>query len=393
MKRLLIAILLSITILFSFSNAFALGDTDEVLNGSELNDWLDLVKKRAETSELLNSEPILGELGYGFQYDFATLYYDKATLDNAVLQAVEVFSASTPDPRSILLSSSIDDVLQKYPNDNPSLVGDYDFAALFIEDTMPDDAYYGCVMRDGQHVLTIQYAIIEPMPGSKYSNITLEYKFDEDRLYTFGVYGLNEFISMEDAILSVESMSSKMKLNSYHGYPTSSDGSTLTPFDRDDLIFSNFDYLEITPDKAKEIFGTPIDETWIQDSSNAQYYSLSWNSISMTFLCDINKVPLYLQKLSIKDDTIEGPRAVRMGDTITSVYQRFKFDKFFDINSDIDLYGDGITAPYATATSNATESSLKYTCSVSVGENDERTIILNLTFTNYYLSEILLITR
>ena len=87
----------------------------------------------------------------------------------------------------------------------------------------------------------------------------------------------------------------------------------------------SLDFLNLTPDGAKAVLGDPADEAWVADNGG-WLHTLSWQGLSLTFLCDGEKRPLYAAGLFLEDDLLEGPRGLMPGASLSDVLSRFYRD-------------------------------------------------------------------
>ena len=108
----------------------------------------------------------------------------------------------------------------------------------------------------------------------------------------------------------------------------------------------------------------------------------------MTFSYDAQKQNPTLEMLSIDMDGLEGPRCVRIGDTLSSVISRFRNGEGdYDGVSREVLYGDGENAPYGLAEyGDDATAGLWYAAKLE----DGRTVVLSMSFEQMYLSDITL---
>jgi len=112
-------------------------------------------------------------------------------------------------------------------------------------------------------------------------------------------------------------------------------------------------------------------------ASNGQYVRLKqWDGISILFRYSENKQFIQVDTMMVNGDTLEGPRGVRVGDSMDSVMYRFRHSQGGSVDNGILLYGDGENSPYAILSYGATTASITYFQTPVEG----RTIIWLLTF-------------
>lgn len=393
MMKKCVALFLALMMVLSLTTAVAESDAD-ALDYDELMNWAEGFKTRAlAAGSPLNDpteEAAYTEDGYAFVYDFATLYMDRPEMTaDSVLQAVVVYSPEEQGPRGTGVDQLSSEVLNAFYNENDDLQGDSSFAALYVSDTMPAGALWGWVQRDGQRIETIQYAVHEQLSsgGDGYTDCGLVYTLSDNLVAAIRAYGLNETISADEVRSNLDAVQEVSEKTEYAQVPTSINGSELEMFDRDDLIFSGLDFLSLTPEEAEARLGAAQEDDWMEDEG-AYLRSMEFASCTMTFSYDAQKQNPVLEMLSIDMDGLEGPRCVRIGDTLSSVISRFRNGEGdYDGVSREVLYGDGENAPYGLAEyGDDATAGLWYAAKLE----DGRTVVLSMSFEQMYLSDITL---
>ena len=393
MMKKCVALFLALMMVLSLTTAVAESDAD-ALDYDELMDWAEGFKTRALAAGAPLNDPTeeaaYTEDGYAFVYDFATLYMDRPEMTaDSVLQAVVVYSPEEQGPRGTGVDQLSSEVLNAFYNENDDLQGDSSFAALYVSDTMPAGALWGWVQRDGQRIETIQYAVHEQLSsgGDGYTDCGLVYTLSDNLVAAIRAYGLNETISADEVRSNLDAVQEVSEKTEYVQVPTSINGSELGMFDRDDLIFSGLDFLSLTPEEAEARLGAAQEDDWMEDEG-AYLRSMEFASCTMTFSYDAQKQNPVLEMLSIDMDGLEGPRCVRIGDTLSSVISRFRNGEGdYDGVSREVLYGDGENAPYGLAEyGDDATAGLWYAAKLE----DGRTVVLSMSFEQMYLSDITL---
>ena len=393
MMKKCVALFLALMMVLSLTTAVAESDAD-ALDYDELMSWAEGFKTRALAAGAPLNDPTeeaaYTEDGYAFVYDFATLYMDRPEMTaDSVLQAVVVYSPEEQGPRGTGVDQLSSEVLNAFYNENDDLQGDSSFAALYVSDTMPAGALWGWVQRDGQRIETIQYAVHEQLSsgGDGYTDCGLVYTLSDNLVAAIRAYGLNETISADEVRSNLDAVQEVSEKTEYAQVPTSINGSELGMFDRDDLIFSGLDFLSLTPEEAEARLGAAQEDDWMEDEG-AYLRSMEFASCTMTFSYDAQKQNPTLEMLSIDMDGLEGPRCVRIGDTLSSVISRFRNGEGdYDGVSREVLYGDGENAPYGLAEyGDDATAGLWYAAKLE----DGRTVVLSMSFEQMYLSDITL---
>lgn len=397
MKKSFILPFVLVLCLFLSGFALAQGDNKESLASANILPWVRSLEE--STSKLVpNKQPKdkddKDELGYAFFYDYCTLYYSMPNRQDGKLLAIVLNDSSVPGPRNELCYDEVNSLLAKYPNDNKMLVGDRDLALLYQEDRLPESAYWAYVSRDGQRISSVEYYINELLPNERYSNIKLSYSIIDGRIDSIGVYGLEDLISKEEVQKNLEAAAQMRELKGYFQYKTSTDGSKLDMFEREDLLFSDLDFLSLSPEMLVEKFGNPDSKEKIEDEDGKYYMSLRWSGIEANFLYNAKDELLYASKLLINDDILEGPRGSRIGDGYPLVYSRFRSGLGqLDENYQEILYGNKEAAPYGIVNYlQDAKANMQMAIDIQSQENTQ-TIVLELNFDHDVLDEIVLYVK
>ena len=390
-KRLICLAIMLVMMLFALPS-LAEDNGAGALTWEELETWAASYKARALESQPLNDpteEAAFSEDGYAFIYEFAMLYMDRSEMtEDAVIRSIVVTDPEEVAPRGTRVDYLASEVMNAYYNENPALDGDSSFAALYLADTMPDEALWGWVQRDGQRLMTIQYAVHEQLAtgGEGYTDAGLIYTIQDNLVAAIRAYGLDARVSENDVRDTLAEVQQVAATTGYAQVPTSYVGTDLEAFNRDDLIFAGVDFLALTPEEAEDVFGAAREDHWMEDEG-AYLRTMEFASCSMTFMYDAKKQNPVLEVLTIDMDGMEGPRAVRIGDTFSSVLCRFRygegeFDGFTEA-----LYGQMDAAPYGMAEYGDDASATLY---YAMKADNGRTIQLYMPFEQMFLSEITL---
>ena len=394
MMKKCVALLMALFMALQILPAVAESSAD-ALDYEELMTWVQGFKDRAlaagEPLNDPNDEAYHTEDGYTFVYDFATLYMDRPEMtEDSVVQALVVTSSEEEGPRGTRVDYLSSEILSAFYDENEHLLGDSSFAALYLSDTMPAGALWGWVQRDGQRLKTIQYAVHEQLSsgGDGYTDCGLLYTLSDNLVAAIRAYGLNTTISADEVLNNLDAVQEVCEETSYAQVPTSVDGTTLGKFDRDDLLFSGLDFLSTTPEEAMQLLGQPLEDQWMEDDDGSYLRTMDFAQCSLLYTYDSQKQNSSLEMLTIDEDGLEGPRCVRVGDTLSSVISRFyNGDGEFDGESREILYGDGETAPYGLAEYGMdADAGLWYAVQVE----DGRTVVLSISFEQMYVSDVTL---
>ena len=391
MKKILLGLMCLMLTLSVGDLSLAEENTASVLTYDELMGWVDDYLALTEVREPVNA-PIdqedLTEDGYAFVYDFGTLYFDEPKMDKGALNALSLYDAGQTGLRGVSLDAELKDLLEAFYNENPQLVGDEDFATLYCVNDLPSDASWGWVQRNGQQVAVVQYAIhAQPASGDAegYTDCGLVYTLQENTVVSIKAYGLNRYISQEQVENNLGAVKQIQEKDVYHMFPTSRVGTDLTPFGQEDLVFSGLNFLSATPEEAIELMGNVVDDVWMEDGEN-YLRTLYFSNAYLTFAYNSDKTLSHLDFLTIDAPNLEGPRGVRIGESLSSVIMRFRHSEGdFDGVKEF-LYGDGVNAPYGTAEyGDNASATLRYALDLGNGKH----ITLHMDFTLNALTDIM----
>ena len=372
--------------------ALAEDSAANALTLQELNDWAATYIARAMAAEPVNTpaDHLTAE-GYEFLYDFGAVYADTPDLGaDSVISSVVVTSMEAAAPRNVNVGSGLYVVLDAYYNENPQLLGSDESAVLYTLDNLPEDAGWAKVNRDGQRVQTIQYAVHEQLPsgGEGYADAGVIYTMAENRVSAVRVYGLDSRISLDTVNDVMYSVMLDALVKEYALVPFSYDGSELTVFGEEDTAFSGMDFLTMTAGDAAALLGEPVSDLWLENGEDGYIRVQTFPQAEFTWLYDQQKANGRIYMLCITADGLEGPRAVRCGDTFSSVYSRFRNGEgaYQEDGTEV-LYGVEGEGSFGHASYGSDASAtLRY----GFTAKDGRKVVLYLNFSVMALTEIML---
>ena len=291
---------------------------------------------------------------------------EQLTQSSAVLGAS--LGLEQEDLRGIYVGSSLQDVMAVYPNDNPDLFGTQYDAILYVNDERPEAAV-GYVLRDGQRVTNVVHQVFTWQNDAVYLT-SVNYAVENGVVGGIDITGLDRPIDEAEALQQIADAAAAQENKEYFAYPSSAKGSDMAPFGTEDLVFSNLDFEHLTPDSAKAALGEPqVNNDWIQDDNGEQLLTMQWDGVSIVFRCDENKNVVGVDSLTVNDDVIEGPRGVRIGDTVESVMNRFRHGDDETWTDGMMLYGDGDNAPFGVYAQGQHTVTLTYAVATSDGKS------------------------
>ncbi len=366
-------------------------ETVQPLKAEELSSLLDSIRTQALASAPLNDpaeENARSEDGTYFQYEVARIYAEGTELTAGTPVNALVFEDSEgPVFRGTGIDTPLADLLVVYPQENESLAGTREEAVLYFKDTADGGFVYGRILRDGQRITAVEYGEMQPETGG-FHRTAITYTLINGLTASIRVEGLNPGKDLMDASHSREFYDELREIasrNDYRAVQTSRNGLELTPFSEDDLLFDGISYTDLLP---SALSGIP-EQDLIDNEDGTWLLRCDGDGYAAVFLCDERGENTSILSFSLTDDTLEGPRCVRIGDLFSEDFCRFRNGEN-EMNEDMTevLYGTEGTAPWGKASYNPDDMSLHYVTETSAGFQVE----LILQYENNLLKEIILQT-
>lgn len=380
MLKKMLCLLTALLVVLTCVPAFA-AQTD-ALTLEELTDWVEGYRQMAMESAPLNDPhdaDALTEDGYAFVYDFGTLYFDTPELTEAsVLNGVVVYDLQYPGPRGTEVGCTLSSVLDAFRNDNAELVGNHDAAVLYMD----DEEAAGVVLRDGQRILAVQYAVFD-----RSSAAGVIYTLQDDLVAAIRAWGLNG--QGDEAMIRAEldELTATKNAMDYRSVLSSLDGSQLTMFGPADLTLCGLDLTSVTPEQAESVLGPMLEDIWEDNEDGGYIRTIDFQDCEMTFLVNAAKDQAVLMMLDVTIDGLEGPRGVRVGDTLSSVLCRFRHGEGeFDGATEVLYGGVGQAVSGVVEYGQTGAAILRYTQPIDGG----RTAMLMVSFEQLIANEVLL---
>ncbi len=358
--------------------AAALADTS-TLSKLELTSYTDSMLKTALEDNQYEAEETDG--GWLLHFAQYTLKTDTQKLTSSTRILAVIFDDLTlgddsmGDLRGIKLNDSLDTLLTAYPLENSSMTGTREEAVLYVDGELPGQAAVGYLKRDGQRVTQItHYAYY--MADSGVGVAAAIYDLRDGAVIRAELNLSMPTLTVQDAQAELNAFWDVREQTEYSAYLSAAESGEALPFDRDDLIFSGLDFLELTPEDAQSVLGDDFAEEWLEDEET-YIHVMEWNAATITFLHDKNKNLLRVDSLYMDEDTLEGPRGIRVGDQQENIISLFASDAGVSDGDITYLYGAAGDESYGLAEFvDVGETCLRYGCTV---EDHAVTLILNMS--------------
>lgn len=381
---------------FLFVPALSMADESGMLTEGELSQWVDQVLRDTAALTPLNApvgEESLTEDGYAFLYDFATLYYDKPQLDeSSTLQAVSITAEHYAAPRGLTIGSDEEKLLDAFGWQNPYLMGDGSFAAFYMADELPRAAYWSWAQLDAAGTLAgVRCAIHVQVGENSYTDAGIRFALEEGMITEIRIYGLRAFITGTDVQANLSAVESvENALASWALAEEDADGylveSTADMFTEEDLAFSGVDFRTLAIDQLEEVIGARA-QTQTLSTGGEEIVTAEWEGAYLS-----GSASGSVDVLSVTDRVIEGPRGIRVGDTLETVLAAFASDGEGRIyGSQSLLYGDGQNAPFGVLEMDGGYANVSYAAQMQrAGEMINVTLMLQ--FVDHVLGEWMIYT-
>ena len=391
MKK-LIAVLLSLMLFASFAFAEEAPETEEspYLTGEEVEIYLNGLGKAAL------SDPDLGVIAG--QDGPATAVFAGGTLqiaDEAMEENTAVVGAllspEQKDLRGIEIGDEMEKVLSAYPCHNPNLAGSYYDAALYVSGEKPQ-VTLGYILRDGQRVTSVFHqAYLWTADGVTLSQV--KYQLDGGVVTAIEIQALDRMLTEEEAGQRIQDVSEMQENGEYFLYPQDETGMQ-DVFGREDLslLFNaekRLDFLDLTAEDMQEALGEPASDEWTEDSTGEYLRKLSWPGVELVLQYNEARAFQGVDSLNVTGGQTEGPRGVRVGDTLDSVINRFHHELKQTGEFSTSLYGDGQTAPFGVLNYSSEGAEVIYSFSLE----EESEVIWHMEFALGELQSMNLLLR
>ncbi|MDO5022325.1 MAG: hypothetical protein Q4E07_03160 [Eubacteriales bacterium] len=352
MKKLL-ALLMS-ALLF-LTGVFAEEEWLKPLTVAELNGFTESLVARAMEDNLPvekeNDNFVVHGRGYTLYPVSEDLSRDTLLL-GAVIDAESIEVAGLTGPRVTIATQAAGAVLSSFPNDNPTLSGTPEEAVLYLRGTLPEDVHVGKITRSGQAITLIEYSVYT-QGADGVNQIGLQYTVSSGFVSAIR-YFVAHTISLAEAKLRLQGLSKLQEENSYFAY----NAVEPTMLVREDLSIANIDFLDISPEIAEKNLGKPVSSNKVYDNTGNIIETMEWEDLSVTFVYDKDGKFMHAKNM-VAFGNVEGPRAIRSGENMLMVLDRFPIEAASLNQEKTLIYGKEETgSPYALLTQNASEQNL-----------------------------------
>ncbi len=338
----------------------------EPLRLAEIEQFNQMLLERAVAE---GQETFPGEGGYlvrGEEYELL-LAGEDVSADSVVLSAAlgggheENGEKTWEGPRGSRPDMLVEELLALFLNDNPNLSGRADSAALYIAGELPAATHTGFILRDGRRVQLVEYDVYyQAEQGVVRAGI--QFTVEQGFVSFIRSFASPQALSQEEA---GQELAKLRELQEQHAYIALGvkDGSQLA---REDFVLGGLDFFDASPEAAKALLGPAVDEQSLEDSDGGKLLVLQWEGYEAVF--SLRAEGSLAQRLQVFGGAFEGPRGLRLGDTLAQAISRFEHTG--DAAQPGALYGDaqGQVPPYGLLVQSDDSSLLYYVIEAQAGK-------------------------
>ena len=323
------AISIVLTFLMLACAAAALADDTAPLTRTELNAWREQMLKDSLADNRYASEDA-GDGTYLMTFNQFKLVTDTARLSSATrilavrFEELPEVENAMADIRGLRPGDSAEALLAAWPNENESLAGTREEAVLYQSGSLPGQASAGVLKRSGQRAEAVVYTLYQMTTnGVSLSKVT--YTLSGGFIDTIEIAFDAELLTLADAQSEIAAILDLQATTEFSAFLPNGESAEAEPFNRDDLIFSDLDFLSLTPDQLTALLGDEYAEQWMEDGDR-RIRLMEWHALTAAFVYEADGTLIDVDNVSMDEDLLIGPRGLTVGDTLDVVLGRFRYE-------------------------------------------------------------------
>ena len=302
----------------------------EALNRNELNAWREQLLKDSLADNRYAAQVREDGL-FELAFDWYTLITDTQRLSSAT-RIEGVFFELVPDEdemtpadiRGLRPGDTAEQLLAAWPNENESLAGTREEAVLYQSGSLPGQASAGLLKRNGQRAEAVIYSLYQMTTnGVSLSKVT--YTLTGGTIDTIEIAFDAELLTLADAQAEIAAILDVQATTEFSAFLSNGESVAAEIFNRDDLLFSDIDFLSVTPEQLIALLGDDYAEDWAEDGDR-QIRVMEWHALSAVFIYGADRTLIDIDNLSMDEDILTGPRGLTIGDTLDVVLTRFCYE-------------------------------------------------------------------
>ena len=209
------------------------------------------------------------------------------------------------------------ELLELFPNDNPSLAGRQDSAALYVAGELPAAVSVGFLLRDGQNLSLLEYDVYY-QAGEGVVRAGLQHTVEAGVVTAIRSFVSMEALSQEAAKEELAKLYDLQESSEYIAYGERG-GSRFT---REDMSLAGLDFFDSDYEAAVNVLGGTANEEKLENSDGTALLSCQWPGFEAVF--SMKGEETRAQRLTINGGAFEGPRGLRLGDTLAQAVSCFE---------------------------------------------------------------------
>ncbi len=235
-------------------------------------------------------------------------------------------------PRGSLPGMKAMDLLALFPNNNEFLQGRRNSAALYIDGALPAAVSTGFVLRDGQELQLAEYDVYY-QAGEGVARTGMMYTIEHGFVTAIRSFVGSQALSQEEAQAEITKLQELREQSEYVAFGERS-GSQLV---REDLSLGGLDFLDTDEKAIIAVLGEPISQEKLENTDGSTLIIDQWEGFEAVFSQkgEVTRA----ERLTINGGNFEGPRGLRLNDTLAQVISRFEHSGDILDESGV-LYGD-----------------------------------------------------
>ena len=264
-------------------------------------------------------------------------------------------------PRGAAVGMGEQELLALFRNDNAFLSGTRDSAVLYISGELPAAVGAGFVLRDGQRLLLAEYDVYY-QTGEGVSREGLQFTLEGGYVSAVRSFTSAQPLTQQEAAEALDTLRETQEQTAYFAYS----GQGALALSREDLVLSGLDFVDMTRQDAVRVLGEPANEESAEDGS-ARLVTLQWPGVEAVLKVEGEKDSAL--RLTVSDGLGEGPRGLRIGDTLAQAISRFEHGEALPEEGGA-LYGDaeGQVPPFGALVRGLEADQLYYVTDVESGK-------------------------
>lgn len=282
--------------------------------------------------------------------------------DENAAESAAAATAVLSGPRGSLPGMKAEDLLPLFPNENEFLRGQTNSAVLYIEGTLPAAVGTGFVIRDGQDLQLIEYDVYYQV-GEGVARTGMMYTIEHGFVTAIRSFVNLEPLSQQEAGNELNKLRELQEQTAYAAFGEHGAG----PLEREDLDLGGLDFLDTDDKTAIALLGEPVSQETLQNSDGSALLILQWDGFEAVFTQKADATRA--ERLTVNGGNFEGPRGLRLNDTLAQAISRFEHSGEA-LNESGHLYGDAENQvpPYGLLVPGAESTLLYYAVSLDTGK-------------------------